>query len=406
MKRSLGIFLALISFVLMPLSTVAKNNHTGGGSDGGGNSYRGKPLESYAKDPAALAAFQKLIVPTLQDLKSKETSTNSLRILRNLISSVFAQKIWYFVPGPLEHIPTDLLNSAVRTDQAALQGFDRVWIDEDIWNKMSVDDQSKLLLHEAYMGLKIYQFASPFRLCKAAWGASYDCAGKEIEDTSIHLTARDYTDVQNMTIQTMSNYAAMTNDEWMALIRQSNLKFEYDWFEKYVDITPSDLSKLIVQSTVSGFLPTQGYNMRDFDSDTRPPLESQNDLYNYLQKNKESCQIQAKVSGSALHLKLSSKTESFDQVISLPQKIQSRYDEIFHEKRDLQRIGLSHLSQQERPDGGYTFYNIWLGFDFYRLAQVYIQEMVCTDKDCSSPYIDVKGGMHYICSDNGYLFKP
>lgn len=406
MKRSLKTILALTCCVLMPLSTVAKNNLAGGGSDGGGNSYRGKPLESYAKDPATLAAFQKLIQPILQDLESKKTNTNSLHILKNFISSVFAQKIWYFVPGPLEHVPIDLLNSAVRTDQAALQGFDRVWIDEDIWNKMSVDDQAKLLLHEAYMGLKIYQFASPFRLCKAAWGASYNCAGKELVDASIRLTARDYTDVQNMTIQTSSQYAAMTNDDWMALIQQSNLKYEYDWFEKYVDITSSYLSKLLIKSTISGFLPTQGYNMRSFDSGARPPLESQNDLYDYLQKNKETCQIQAQVSGSSLHLKLSSKTESFDQVISLPQKMQSRYDDVFHEKRDLQRIGLSHLSQQERPDGGFTFYNIWLGFDSYRLAQVYIQEMVCTDKDCSTPYIDVKGGMLYICSDNGYLFKP
>jgi len=404
MDKFLKVIFVISMCAILPIT--AKAAFTGGGSDGGGNTYRGKPLESYAKNPVTLPAFQKLLAPLLQDIESKESSANRLRILQNMITSVFSQKIWYFVPGPLDQIPADLLNSAIRTDQAALQGFDRVWIDEDIWNSMGADDQAKLLLHEAFMGLKILQFASPFRLCQAAYGTTYNCSREGRIDASLGLTSKDYVNVQSMTIQVSSGYPTMSAEDWMKMIQQNRLKYPYDWFEAEVPITPEELSQRLFQSSVSGFLPTQGYNLRNFDTTSQPPMNSQQELYEYFQKNKETCQVQAQVTGNSLHLKLTSKSETFDQVIPLPAKMVSSYDDLFHENRELQRIGIPYYTGQARPNGGFTMYNMWLGLDSYNLSQVYIQEMVCMDKDCSTPYIDVKGGMIYICSDNGYLFKP
>lgn len=70
---------------------------------------------------------------------------------------------------------------------------------------------------------------------------------------------------------------------------------------------------------------------------------------------------------------------------------------MFHKNKNLRRIGISYPSQQLRPNGGYTMYNIWLGFDLFKLSSVFIQEMVCEDRSCAgAPYVDVKGGMLFL----------
>lgn len=396
----------LLSFFTFSISLAAKGvNRPGGGNDGGGNTYQGKPLESYAQNPILLKSFEDYIAPLLIDLQSKQSNDNNLRVLKDLITSVFSQKIWYFVPGPLEKIPEDILNSAVRTEQAALQGFDRIWIDETIWKSMALEDQAKLLLHEAFMGLKILRFASDYRVCLAS-RLSSNCAGRNQTDSIISLNSQDYIDVQKMTIQVFPNYLQMNNADWIKSINANGIKFQYRWFDEVSVISPKELGVLLNQSSLSGFLPNNGYNLRSFDSGNLG-ISTQQDAYEYLQKNKSACDVSAKVVGETLDLKVIAGSESFSGIIPLEKEMESTYDAVFGERKTLRRIGRGYVTGQERLSGGYSMYIVWLGFDSYRLANISIQEMVCADPKCeTSSYIDVKDGLHLICSEDPHLFKP
>jgi len=407
MKKIMSLLLeASLFFMLIPSVVFAAAN--GGGSDGGGNSYKGKPIESYAQDPKTLPAYQSLILPLLADIQSKAASNNSMDVLAHLILSVFEQKTWYFVPGPLSQIPPELLNSAVPTDQAALQGFDRVWIDRDIWNKMAVEDQEKLILHETFMGFKILSFGSELRQCNAADGinSSY-CDDQGSIDSGINLKAQDYADVQNMTIQVASQYPQMTADDWVNAINLRNFNFEWDWFRVSSQIKPEQLGEMLKRSAMTGYVPTHGYDLKLLSSEDHPPVT---DVYNYFQNHKENCQFQATINGNELQISLSGKYNSVQFSIPVPAEFNSDFADTFHENRKLQRISVPGYESlpTPRPTGGYTTYNFFLGFDSFQLAEVYIQEMVCETKDCSDGHgsLAVKGGFNYICSDNPQMFKP
>lgn len=393
----------ILGVLILPSAAAAR----GGGSDGGGNSYQGKPLESYAKDPMKLAAYQKLILPLLKDIKAKEVPSSRMDVLAHLVQSVFSQKIWYFVPGPLDHIPAELLNSAVRTEQAVLQGHDRVWIDEDIWKKMEIEDQTKLLLHEAFMGLKILRFGSSFRQCLAAYLNSENCrqSGRD-SDLPIDLQTKDYVDVQRMTIKVSQDFHTMTDTDWVKELNQNGFKFAQNWFEITSSVSVRELEETLKKSALTGYLPTQGYDLRSFDTEQKPSMTDPHEIYEYFQAKKEACQIKAEVVGNALDLRLQSKSDSLSLKIPLPEELNTQYSDWFLEGRNLKMVAIPGMTGEGRATGGYTLYNVWLGFDSFRLAQVYVQEMVCEKKDCSTNYYDVRGGLMFVCSDNAHLFKP
>lgn len=398
--------LKILLGVLLVTSVAHARVRSGGGSDGGGNSYKGKPLESYARNPEELLGFQEVVEPILADLQKKASYSNQLGILKNLMSSIFTQKIWYFVPGPIEQVSNDLLKSAVRTDQAALQNFDRVWIDENIWNSMSSTDQGQLLLHEAFMGLKILRFANFSRLCRAAYPDDQDCydGGNALMDERIVLTSQDYVDVQRMTIQARNQFLLMNAPEWMKMIHANGLWFGYDWFNESEFLTPSEFGNLLKQSTMTGYLPTYGYNLKKLSSEH---FLSPQDRYVKIKKVKETCAVFAEVKGSDLSFKVSSKSENFSIVIPLKEKIESTFGRDAFENRAVKSVGMFYPTRQSRSSGGYTSYMISFNFDDYELASVSVQEMVCEDIDCEKGgAYDVRGGLNYLCSDSNTLFKP
>ncbi|MBL7542197.1 MAG: hypothetical protein JNL11_00190 [Bdellovibrionaceae bacterium] len=395
----------LVSLFLISISLWAWDKD-GVMNGGGGNSYQGKPLESYAVNPTGLHAYSQYISPLLLDIKNKEDGDNSFHMLGRLIHSVFRQKIWYFVPGPLEQIPAELLNSAVKTDQAMFQSFDHVWVDKNLWNKMPFEDQGRLLLHEVFMGLKILKFASPQRLCLAAYPGS-DCSAKQKIDREVSLSARDYTDVQNLTISTFSNFVKMEFSDWVQSFSKYRITFDYDWFTSIlnVPVTSAELGGLLKQSMISGFLPQYGFNMRRYDSNLSQP-ETPEEWLALEAKTKETCQVSATINQNVLNLKIKTETENFSARIPLPKDITSQQvNDFMGQTKPVKQIGIPYFTKKQNSAGGYPFYNISLGFDSYRLAVVYIQEMVCQDAECKkTSYIDVKNGMMLVCSDSPTLF--
>ena len=198
----------------------------------------------------------------------------------------------------------------------------------------------------------------------------------------------------------------MSNSDWIKAINENGFKFQYRWFDVVSLMSPLELGKLLAQSSLSGFLPNYGYNLRSFDSGNLG-ITTQQEAYEYLQNNKSLCNVSATVVGETLDLKVSAGNESFSGIVPLQKEMDSTYDAVFGETKTLKRIGTDYFTGQARSSGGYSAYIIWLGFDSYRLANISIQEMVCEDPKCQiSSYIDVKDGMHLICSEDPHLFKP
>lgn len=414
MKSSSFLCLILSCCLIIPLSQfsffqTAQANFPwhafeGGGSDGGGNSYRGRPLDSYIVFPMEMPAFRATVRPVLEDLQRKAESDHRMDLLRNLIFSVFAQKTWYLLPGPLDPISSELPGFPVQTDQAVLQNFHRVWLDQNIWEKMSLQDQGLLLLHEAVMGLKILRFASSQDQCRAAYAESNTCGRQDSSAGVIRLKAGDYLDVQRMTATIARDFVTLTSDSWIELLQKNNIRFGFDWFESENPFSRKEFQANLAKANLSNYLPTYGFNYRIAESMN---FSSSEESLSFMRKNQEPCQINAVISGSSLSLELVAASEKFHALIPIPEIIDvTRYDDLFLEERILHRVPAGFTSPQPNPRGGFIDYNIWLAFDGYRLASVFLQEMVCATEDCRSGSVDVKNGLSYICSDNQNLLGP
>lgn len=121
----------------------------GTGDSGGGNVYKGRPLDSYLRNPKDLQAYTQFIQPMIEAMNVDVGDGSEVQ---QLLLNIFANKSWYFVPGPLKSLPSSKIGAAVPTEQGALQDFNAVWIDTDIYDGMSAEDQARLLVHEVLIG--------------------------------------------------------------------------------------------------------------------------------------------------------------------------------------------------------------------------------------------------------------
>lgn len=136
-----------------------------GTSDSGGcNGINNKCLDSYIIDPTQLPAFNKIVKPLLDNIKS-EKKDGAL----STYYQVFKMKTWYLAPVSLDEINNDVLGISFvksNTQQIARQSMKAVWIDSRIFDKMSEVDQGQLLVHEMVMTLYFLRFTSLKELCE------------------------------------------------------------------------------------------------------------------------------------------------------------------------------------------------------------------------------------------------
>lgn len=133
----------------------------GTADSGGGNTFMGKPLESYKVSPKNLEAYKTFIAPWLESEAIKNTG------IGNALASILSEKIWYMIPSELKQLSAEKIGSAVGTDQAALQDFKQIWLNSLIFEKMKLSDQAVLIVHELLMGLKLLKLDSKQAECLA-----------------------------------------------------------------------------------------------------------------------------------------------------------------------------------------------------------------------------------------------
>lgn len=132
----------------------------GTSDSGGGTGVDGKVFESYQIDYFELEAFTEVIVPIFKSLSGSSVDIHTPLLLTG--------KTWYIAPLKLESVSKDSLGLSFvgsGTDQLARQSQAEIWIDKTKFDKMNLQDQATLILHELVMANYMSRFKKMSELC-------------------------------------------------------------------------------------------------------------------------------------------------------------------------------------------------------------------------------------------------
>lgn len=155
------------------------NNATGTIDGGGGNTINGKPLDLYRKNLMQLPSVKKHVLPLIRKVMMK------LPPLAGDMYHIMTERSWFFVPVELNQIPGFDINAPFeKTQQAAFQTMREVWLNSLIFDKMTEEDQSALIVHELMMGIRRMEFTEPYDHClaTAAMQVFADNTGDALKD--------------------------------------------------------------------------------------------------------------------------------------------------------------------------------------------------------------------------------
>lgn len=230
----------------------------GTGDGGGGNTCKGRPIESYSLDLKNLNSFKTYIQPIYNDLAAYNDD------VYRLLTFVMNTKSWYLIPCALEKLPDSKIGSAVKTEQAAIQTFNEVWNYKPIVAKMADADQAKLFWHEIFMGIKLLRFESSYNQCRAFAPDLNLCEGnsKERQGKPNDLTAEDYADVRKAAAEILNLPRPTSQREWHDFLGRNNFSFAQRKFVRTGEIsqvTGRDLWNYMQKSEALGFMPQVGH---------------------------------------------------------------------------------------------------------------------------------------------------
>lgn len=279
----------------------------GTGDSGGGNLYKGKPLESYIKKPADLSAYKNLV---------QRVVDAAIPDIQFPMKAILETKAWYFVPGPLSALSSSQIGSVVPTEQAALQNFTQIWIDQDLFANMNETDQAKLLLHEILMGFKLLKFESPL----------VDCYDLNYGSTSAHrskceslpqgkqgkvsdLTPNDYDDIRQTASFLLEGDLSTLKQplDWRSLFNQRNFHFGTMYYVHRDQFSETPYEEVLHATKLSldnGYRPTYGFSMAELDKQLPNWRRGEQVPENSVWKSTSRCQIELEFKDAAYFLSL------------------------------------------------------------------------------------------------------
>jgi hypothetical protein len=151
----------LVQDQAQPKTSTAPVNNVGGIDSGGGNGFKGKPLESYKISLSDLPGYNQVI----ERIRKLEPA---FPMLAGELYHIAKERSWYVIPGSLDVLPSERIGIAFQSEQMALQNLNEIWMDGLLLQKMEVKDEAGLILHEMVMGLFIYHFQDGLDLCLAS----------------------------------------------------------------------------------------------------------------------------------------------------------------------------------------------------------------------------------------------
>jgi len=217
---------------------INQNGYTGGtDSTGGGNSVNGKPVDDYILNLRKIDTYNQYLKPLVINLEK------NYPYLAGDFKHLIHRRMWYFVPGDIDAISSSIIGTYAKTDQLALQDLNKIWIDNNLFNKMDSRSQAVLIVHEIFMGIKLLQFKSKQDLCIAK-------AARLIEEENITNTQEKYFSEVDFCTKTYPQVPGLQSESF------SLNKNDYDYIRMLVYKIMSDqpyYSELKTLIETSGF---------------------------------------------------------------------------------------------------------------------------------------------------------
>lgn len=203
----------------------------GGGDAGGGNLLDGRPIENFAVNIGRTPEM-------IQALKIvKLIDSNFFESLDKITKSILERKTWYLIPVTLPDLSNDQIGTPFASTQGALQDFEEIWIDANRYDRMTSKEKVLLLVHEIFMGFKIFKHESFFRQCQLAEPFNTECMDFQpyVDRKKLTILPSDYQDVRKVVAKVSMNYEHFNSaPHYDELVRKiSLLVFENGGFDSY-----------------------------------------------------------------------------------------------------------------------------------------------------------------------------
>lgn len=191
---------------------------------GGGNAINGKMLESYIIHPEELSAVKNKLADIIKGAFSDPEDVDTKANKNGNI--IFKLKTWYLVPMNLNQVNKKALGiefTEDQTEQVAIQTKDEIWINSQIFEKMSEEEQAKLILHEAVMNYYLLKFQKLSEMCGQIRKVGGDCGGNvdpaELDEyykpePERALNAQDYSSIRFVTRWLWENGSNVKQDKF------------------------------------------------------------------------------------------------------------------------------------------------------------------------------------------------
>jgi hypothetical protein len=237
-----------------------KPPQSGGTADvGGGNMINGRPIESYRVDPTKLEAYVKILKPKFKAMSQDNDKKESTE--KDSEWYFFNSKNWYIAPINLKTLDNKTIGlsfSSDNTQQLAVQTAKEIWIDQRLWDQLSLQDQAMLIAHEYLMMIYLLKFESGISICKKSGfeftNKVYTCeqlaeitaddVGGWISSPAPEvlrpLQERDYANIRSATTFIMEESGDEINQKFKAKLRA--LEFDKRLFgnNEHFDIVTND----------------------------------------------------------------------------------------------------------------------------------------------------------------------
>lgn len=240
MKHSLSKTLLVISLLFSAIfghESLFAQARRGTSDTGGGTGLDGKVFESYIKDPMSLPAG-KLVEKYFENIVNEDPDEHSYTLIAK-------SKVWYIAPVDLRKINKESLGVGfleTATDQIAIQTKNEIWVNKAAFDKMSLEEQSDIILHEIVMSMYFTKFLTLAELCHLSAAVdpkSSDCDASDLEKFD----------------------KAIPPEKWRAFNRQDNenIRFVVGWLK-------NNYGKKISDEQFRKVLLLRGFDKRLFGS--------------------------------------------------------------------------------------------------------------------------------------------
>jgi hypothetical protein len=368
-----------------PESPLHPPNSEGTVDSGGGNTFMGKPLEAYVVDVRRLQAFDDFIRPIIE--------SNALQgsRLKNAFDSIIDKKSWYFVPSELKQLPSEKIASAVGADQAALQDFKQVWVNKNIFDKMSQQDQAILIVHEMLMGLRLLRFDSNLNECLAFQTEKdkdsfcQNSYSREIRGKPSDLSVADYAQIRAAAKKIMEAGSNFSLQDWEDLLGSEGFSTEaYPFIPKSSKkVFPLEkLGRMVQTSKLTQSWPTFGYDFNKFIQDHTEMLTPGSKPPKMIWKSDLKCNFDLNISSDSFSISLAEGLNQKIYSTRWTREIESSLMRDAFDGRYFYEITTPPLKMRDTSKQGNEVLFVTLKFLDEFLQSADLEKAVCLDSEC------------------------